>query len=110
MKNTEQNPRVIVGRFLEKIGEPVSEEQSDRAVSSVLERLRAKGVSVSRFPVIAAPVLQTQSRGWSAIAAAVVVILAGGLLHILWSGPRRRISSQGPSVGRFMQWARALLS
>jgi hypothetical protein len=83
MKNTEQNPRVIVGRFLEKIGEPVSEEQSDRAVSSVLERLRAKGVSVSRFPVIAAPVLQTQSRGWSAIAAAVVVILAGGLLHIL---------------------------
>jgi hypothetical protein len=84
MKRQTENPRQIVARFLATMGEPVSDEQSNRATQDVLERLRDENVRplrvVSEKKVGLRP---SRSRVWGAVAATVVVTLAGGLLQMI---------------------------
>ena len=83
MSYRDKNPRQIVDQFLGEMGRPVSEEQSDRAVSSVLERLQTESAPVLDFAVTAAKSPSARSGMWRAVAAAAVVMLAGALLPIL---------------------------
>jgi hypothetical protein len=88
MKDPTSNPRQIVDQFLGRMAEPVSEEQNETATSAVLERLRMEDVQVLSFPGAVLPQLQpVRSNVWSAIAAAAVAMLAGGLLHLVLQRP-----------------------
>ena len=93
MKRQTENPRQIVARFLGEMGEPVSEEQSDRATQDVLERLRDETVRGLRVVSRRKAELQpSRSRVWGAVAATVVAMLAGGLLQLTL------LRSAGPDV------------
>ena len=83
MKRQQENSRQIVARFLGEIGEPVSEEQSDRATQDVLERLRDENVRALRVVADRRSGPQpSRSKVWGAVAATVVVMLGGGLLQM----------------------------
>jgi FecR protein/Carboxypeptidase regulatory-like domain len=82
MKDPTGNPRQIVDRFLGNMAEPVSKEQSERATSDVLERLRTENLRVLTFPTVLVEPRPVRSNVWSAIAAGLAVILAGGLLQL----------------------------
>ena len=83
MKRQQENSRQIVARFLGEIGEPVSEEQSDRATQDVLERLRDENVRALRVVADRRSGPQpSRSKVWGAVAATVVVMLGGGLLQL----------------------------
>jgi hypothetical protein len=63
---------------------PVSEEQSERAATDVLERLRIEDARILSFPVaVAAQPQPVRTNVWGAVAAGIVVMLAGGLLPSL---------------------------
>jgi hypothetical protein len=80
MKHKESS-RQFVDRFLSNLGEPISESQSERATADVLERLRADNVQVVRKP----EEVSRQSRAWvwTAIAAAIAVVVAGGVIQMI---------------------------
>ncbi len=81
MKRREQNARQMVDRFLVELGAPVSDELSERATEDALERLRTDDVQFFTMPAV--PVSRfALPRAWAAIAAAVIVLLAGGLLQM----------------------------
>ena len=83
MKRQKENPRQIVARFLGEMGEPLLEEQSDRATQDVLERLRNENVRGLRVVADRRSGFQpSRSRVWGAVAATVAVILGGGLLQL----------------------------
>ena len=82
MKGQTGKSRRIVDQFLGNMGEPVSEEQSERATSDVLERLRAGDVGGFRAMAVSVPVRPAPSRVWVAIAAGVAAMIAGGLLQM----------------------------
>jgi hypothetical protein len=78
MKTASENSHQIVDRFLKHLGEPVSEPQTERAVTHILDRLRSEGV---RNPVrvlsTASPLRPARVPTWSAVTAAVVLLIAG---------------------------------
>ena len=81
MKRREQNARQMVDRFLVELGAPVSDQLSERATEDALERLRTDDVQFFTMPAV--PVSRfALPRAWAAIAAAVIVLLAGGVLQM----------------------------
>lgn len=81
MKRREQNARQMVDRFLVELGAPVSDELSERATEDALDRLRTDDVQFFTMPPV--PVSGfALTRAWGAVAAAVMVLLAGGLLQM----------------------------
>src|SRR4029453_13257045 len=83
MKTPNENSRQTVKRFLTHLGEPVGEDQTERAVANVLDRMRTECVP-NPARVLAMPTVSRPARMpiWSTVAAAVVLMLAGGVLHI----------------------------
>jgi len=81
MKRREQNARQMVDRFLVELGAPVSDERSERATENALERLSTDDVQFFTMPPV--PVSRfALTRAWGAVAAAVMVLVAGGLLQM----------------------------
>ena len=81
MKRREQNARQMVDHFLVELGAPVSDERSERATENALERLSTDDVQFFTMPTV--PVSRfALTRAWGAAAAAVMVLVAGGLLQM----------------------------
>ena len=84
MKSQTGNPRQIVDQFLGKIAEPLSDTHSDGAVKDVHQRLLMEDARVLSFPTALETDPQpVRTHVWSAIAAGVLVMLAGGMLHLV---------------------------
>ena len=81
MKRQTEDSRQIVDRFLEKLGEPLPEEQVERATGRVLDRLLLEGPGALSSPSFA--LVARSSPRWGAIAAGVILVLAGGLMALL---------------------------
>src|SRR4030095_12456190 len=83
MKTPNETSRQTVERFLTHLGEPVGEDQTERAVANVLDRMRTEYVPnparVLTMPSVSGP---ARMPIWSTVAAAVVLMLAGAILHI----------------------------
>ena len=82
MKSQTGNPRQIVDQFLGKMAEPLSDEHGDGAVKDVHQRLLIEDAHVLSFALATDP-QPVRTHVWSAIAAGVLVMLAGGMLHLL---------------------------
>jgi hypothetical protein len=83
MKTPNENSRQTVERFLTHLGEPVGEDQTERAVANVLDRMRTE-YAPNPARLLAMPTVSGPARMpiWSTVAAAVVLMLAGAILHI----------------------------
>src|SRR4030095_14200765 len=83
MKTPNETSRQTVERFLTHLGEPVGEDQTERAVANVLDRMRTEYLP-NPAPVLTMPIVSRPARRpiWSTVAAAVALMLAGGMLHI----------------------------
>jgi hypothetical protein len=83
MKTPAENSRQAVDRFLGKLGEPLSPMEVERAIGSVYRRLdEAEALSIpARTPQAA-----TYFR-WSPVAAAILVMLIGGAVQLLFLRP-----------------------
>lgn len=83
MKTPAENSRQVVDGFLEKLGEPLSPLQVESSISRVRDRLDdAEALNVSE----GRPQTPTPFR-WSAVAAAVLVMLVGGAVQVLFLRP-----------------------
>jgi hypothetical protein len=83
MKRPAENPREAVDRFLGTLGEPLPPPQVERAIARVRNRLdEAESLSVSVDTPRPAKRLQ-----WSAVAAAVLVMLVGGAVQLSFLRP-----------------------
>jgi hypothetical protein len=83
MKTPAENSRQVVDRFLGKLGEPLSPSEVERAIGRVRQRLDdAEALSTpANVPRSAV------SFRWSAVAAAVLVILVGGAVQMVFLRP-----------------------
>ena len=82
MKSQTGTPRQIVDQFLGKMAEPLSDEHGDGAVKDVHQRLLIEDAHVLSFALATDP-QPVRTHVWSAIAAGVLVMLAGGMLHLV---------------------------
>jgi hypothetical protein len=91
-----------VDRFLTKLGEPVSEEQSGQAIANVLDRLHAGEM---RESVLAGAVpVRSATSGWrAAIAAAVVAMVAGAMLQTVLLRPAAGSGVARPTGGEIRE-------
>jgi len=86
MKNPTEDSQQMVERFLGKLGEPVPSLQVERSIGRVRNRLEdAEALSVS-VDVQAQPLLMPLMR-WSALAAAIFVLVVGGAVQALLLRP-----------------------
>src|SRR5215510_14618639 len=84
MRDNNEKPRNIVNRFLSDLGEPVPSDQVDRATADVRERLEQGDWRASAPVAVLAPVSNTEPAwSWRTVAAALALMLAGGLLHTM---------------------------
>src|SRR6185295_7961261 len=83
MKTPAENSREAVDRFLGNLGEPLSPLHVERAIARVRNRLDdAEALSIS-----ASTSRTTTSLRWSTAAAAVLVMLVGGAVQMLFLRP-----------------------
>ncbi len=83
MKTPAENPREIVNRFLENLGEPLPPVQVERAIARVHGRLDdAEALSIS----VEGPRVRETFR-WSVAVAALVVLLVGGAIQLVFLQP-----------------------